>query len=68
MCHLVQLWAAFWGSSRILKEQNLRFLSLTSFNFSGLNADIRTPLTSSHLLSRNNRTLSATILGSRPEA
>lgn len=49
-------------------EESLRFPGLTSFSFSGLKADVRTLLTSSHLLSRKNRTLLATGLGSKPDA
>lgn len=51
-----------------LKEESLHFLCLTSFSFSGLKAQVRTLLTSSHLLSRKNRMLSATGLHSKPVA
>lgn len=52
----------------LLTEDTLHFLCLTSLSFSGLKAVVRTLLTSSHLLSRKNRTLSATGLGSKPVA
>ena len=49
-------------------EESLSFPGLTSFSFSGLKAEVRTLLTSSHLLSRKNRTLLATGWGSKPDA
>ena len=52
----------------LLQEDGLHFLCLTSFSFSGLKAEVRTLLTSSHLLSRKNRMLLATGWDSKPDA